>query len=105
MKQEQIHTDQSPRINGHLGTRDGSRPRQDIRTLADLMPGLRAWDAEFSEIEPVSVDRISLEGGRLIFDKNSIAIDRDCRLRLLAQAGAPSPYLANRSIDIQTLVF
>src|SRR6202042_1424281 len=39
----------------------------------------------------------------LIFDKNSFPIGHSARLRLLAKAGAPVSYLANRSIDIQTL--
>jgi hypothetical protein len=73
------------------------------KALQELLPDLRTWDAEFSEFEPVPVDRLSITEAGLIFDRNSIPVDRDARLRLFAKAGAPVSYLANRSIDIQTI--
>lgn len=98
-----MHTNQLPISKVHLGIREYSRPERDKQTFADLLPGIRAWDAEFSEIEPVSVDCVSVAEGQVIFDRNSAPFDHEAHLRLLAKAGAPVTYLARRSLDFQIL--
>jgi hypothetical protein len=73
------------------------------KTLTKLIPEVRAWDTEFSEMVSAPVERFDVKVDALIFDKTSIRLDQDARFRLLANAGAPVSYLAKRSIDIQIL--
>lgn len=61
------------------------------------------WDAEFSELDPVSLNRFELTEDSLIFDKNSVPMTQETRERLLAKAGAPVTYLKERGIDVQII--
>jgi len=63
----------------------------------------RSWDAEFSEMEQVPAEALEITENELILGENSIPMDQDARIRLLAKAGAPVSYLEKRNIGIQML--
>jgi hypothetical protein len=79
------------------------RPRQADTTFSEIITKVRTWDAEYSQTESASANDFEITEDALISGKNSIPTDQAARLRLLGMAGAPTSYLANRSIAIQIL--
>ena len=71
--------------------------------FTDVIARAQSWDAEFSELEPLPLNRFELTADALIFDKNSIPMTQDARERLLGKAGAPVTYLKERGIDVQII--
>jgi hypothetical protein len=69
--------------------------------FTELIATAPAWDAEFTELDSVPLDRLELTEDALILDKNSIPLTPDGRNRLLGKAGAPLTYLTERGIDVQ----
>jgi hypothetical protein len=59
------------------------------------------WDAEFSELASVPIDRFELTEDDLICGNNSIPAHQDARNRLFEKVGAPCAYLEKRGIDVQ----
>ena len=71
--------------------------------FTDVIARTRRWDAEFSELDPVPLDRIDVTEDALIFGKDSLPMNQEARDRLLGKAGAPVAYLKERSIDVQII--
>jgi hypothetical protein len=95
----------------HLGQADGSlhhmetsfdRASEDrILTMRDVIARATQWDAEYTEMDSVPLDRFELTDDTLIFDKNRIPLDEQARRRLFEKTGAPVAYLIRRSLNLQ----
>jgi hypothetical protein len=70
-------------------------------TFSEVLLRVRQRDAEFAELNPIPLDRLEVTEAALIFDRNSVPLTQECRLRLLEKAGAPVAYLKRRGIDVQ----
>ena len=78
-------------------------PKHDAIRFNELIDKVPLWDSEFSETAPVPIERLKVTEGELIFDKNSIPLNKGARTRLFEKVGAPLAYLEKRSVDVQTL--
>jgi len=75
--------------------------RTEPPTFNELILRSQLWDADFTELDPVPLDRFELSEDSLIFGNNSALLDQDARNRLFKMFGAPDGYLSRRSIDVQ----
>jgi hypothetical protein len=72
-------------------------------TFAELTARVRTWDTEFSEMDPVAIERLDVTEAALISDKISVRLGEKARRRLFEKVRAPFAYLEKRSINVQIL--